>query len=62
MDIIESEEIVKNDLKEKYFKVKECLSRSGNFVSELSEDKEVEKLFFSFLNTRKNLNNKLIIN
>ena len=60
MDIIESEEIVKNDLKDKYFKVKECLARSGNLVSELSTSQEVEKLFFSLLNTRKNLNNKLI--
>ena len=60
MNIFESEEIIKNDLKEKYFKVKECLARSGNLVSELSSSKEVEKLFFSLLNTRKNLNNKLI--
>ena len=60
IDILESEEIIKNDLKEKYFKVKECLSRSGNLVSELSNSKEVENLFFSLLNTRKILNNKLI--
>ena len=60
MDIFESEEIIKNDLKEKYFKVKECLIRSGNLVSELSTSKEIEKLFFSLLNTRKNLNSKLI--
>ena len=59
IDILESEEIIKNDLKEKYFKVKECLSRSGNLVSELSNSKEVENLFFSLLNTRKSLNNKL---
>lgn len=60
MNIFESEEIIKNDLKDKYFKVKECLARSGNLVSELSTSKEVENLFFSLLNTRKNLNNKLI--
>ena len=60
IDILESEEIIKNDLKEKYFKVKECLSRSGNLVSELSNSKDVENLFFSLLNTRKSLNNKLI--
>ena len=51
---------IKNDLKEKYFKIKECLSRSGNLVSELSNKKEIEELFFSLLNTRKNLNKKLI--
>ena len=60
INILESEEIIKNDLKEKYFKIKECLSRSGNLVSELSNKKEIEELFFSLLNTRKNLNKKLI--
>jgi len=56
---IQSEEIIKNDLKEKYFKIKECLSRCGNSVIELSNKKEIEKLFFSLLNTKKN-NNKII--
>ena len=60
INILESEEIIKNDLKEKYFKIKECLSRSGNLVSKLSNKKEIEELFFSLLNTRKNLNKKLI--
>ena len=55
MNIFESEEIIKNDLKDRYFKVKECLARSGNIVYELSTSKEVERLFFSLLNTRKNL-------
>ena len=60
INILESEEIIKNDLKEKYFKIKECLSRSGNLVSELSNKKEIEEIFFYLLNTRKNLNKKLI--
>ena len=60
MNIFESEEILKNDLKEKYFKIKECLARSGNLVSEISNSKDIEQLFFSLLNTRKNLNNKFI--
>lgn len=59
-DSFNSEEILKNDLKEKYFKIKECLSRSGNLVSEISNKKEIEKIFFSLLNTRKKLNNKKI--
>jgi hypothetical protein len=46
-------------LKEKYFKVKECLSRCGNSVIEISNKNEVKKLFYSFLNTRKNMNNNL---
>ena len=56
----QSEEIARSDLKEKYFKIKECLSRLGNSVIELDNKKDVEKLFFSLLNTRKNLNNNLI--
>lgn len=62
MEYVQSEEIIKNDLKEKYFKIKECLSRCGNSVIELSDKKEIKKLFFSLLNTRKNLNNNLIKN
>lgn len=49
------EEIIKNELKEKYFKIKECLSRCGNSVQEVSEKVETIKILFSFLNTRKNL-------
>ena len=48
-DSFNSEEILKNDLKEKYFKIKECLSRSGNSVFEISTKQEIEKIFFSFL-------------
>lgn len=56
---VQFDEIIKSDLKEKYFKIKECLSRCGNSVIELSNKKEIEKLFFSLLNTKKN-NNKII--
>ena len=58
-DSSNSEEILKNDLKEKYFKIKECLSRSGNSVFEISTKQEIEKIFFSFLNTKKYLNKKV---
>lgn len=56
---VQFDEIIKSDLKEKYFKIKECLSRCGNSVIELSNKKEIEKLLFSLLNTKKN-NNKII--
>ena len=49
------EEIIKNELNEKYFKIKECLSRCGNSVQEVSEKVETIKILLSFLNTRKNL-------
>ncbi len=54
----ESFEIVKNDLKEKYFKIKECLSRCGNSVFEVNTKEEAIKIIYSFLNTRKEMNLK----
>ncbi|MEE0865608.1 MAG: hypothetical protein U0L98_02240 [Clostridia bacterium] len=58
---IQTEELLKIDLKEKYFKIKECLSRTGNSVQEISNKENIEKLFFSFLNVKK-YNNKIFIN
>lgn len=58
---IQSEELLKNDLKEKYFKIRECLSRTGNSVQEISNKKEVENLFYTILNVKK-INNNLIKN
>ena len=49
----ESFEIIKNDLKEKYFKIKDCLSRCGNSVIEINSKNETIKILESFLNTRK---------
>ena len=50
-------EIIKNELKEKYFKIKECLSRCGNSVIEIETKKELINILFSFLNSRIYLNN-----
>ena len=58
---IQTEELLKNDLKEKYFKIKECLSRTGNSVQEILNREKIEKLFFSILNVKKS-NNKIFIN
>lgn len=43
-------------LKEKYLKIKECLSRCGNAVIQCDTQEEVKKIINSFLNTRKELN------
>ncbi len=56
----ESIEIIKNDLKEKYFKIKECLSRCGNTVIEINYKKEILEIINSFFNVRKNINEKII--
>ena len=50
-----SEEINISELNEKYFKIKECLSRCGNNVIEIEEKEELKNILFSFFNTRKNL-------
>ncbi len=49
-------EIIKQELNEKYLKVKECLSRCGNKVNNIEEKEEILKIFFSFLNTKKYFN------
>ena len=51
---IEINDIIENDLKEKYFKIKECLARCGNEVFEIFDSDEIINIFYSLLNTRKN--------
>lgn len=50
-----SEKIIIENLNEKYFKIKETLSRCGNFIYEI-EKKETLDILYSFFNCRKNLN------
>lgn len=52
----EIEKIYCEKLNEKYFKVKESLSRCGNIVMQYETKKEVEKIINSFFNSRKELN------
>ena len=40
------------ELNDKYFKIKDCLSRCGNIVNDFSEKEEIKNILFSFLNTR----------
>jgi len=55
--VISSEKIYENqeqnillDLKEKYFKIKDSLSRCGNSVYEIKNKKEIQKIINSFFN------------
>lgn len=48
-----SEEIIIQELNDKYFKIKDYLSRCGNNVMELNK-KEIINILFSFLNFNKN--------
>ncbi len=52
----EIEKINCDKLNEKYFKIKESLSRCGNLVIQYETKQEVEKIINSFLNSRKELN------
>lgn len=49
------EKIIFDKLNDKYFNIKECLSRCGNIILDISEKEQVEKILYSFLNSRKNL-------
>lgn len=40
------------DLNDKYFKIKDCLSRCGNIVTDFNNKQEIIALLFSFFNTR----------
>ena len=45
------------DLNNKYFKIKDCLSRCGNMVNDILEEKQIINILFSFFNTRIYFNN-----
>lgn len=49
----QEKELIKQDLSDYYFKVKECLSRCGNLVVECETKKEIETILESFFTTRK---------
>ena len=46
------EDLIFEELNEKYFKIKECLLKCGNSIKNINNKKEIEKILFSFLNTR----------
>lgn len=43
-----AENSIKNNLKEKYLKIKECLARCGNYVEEIITKEEVKNIMNSF--------------
>ena len=50
-----NEKIIFDKLNDKYFNIKECLSRCGNVVIDISNKEMTEKILYSFLNSRKDL-------
>lgn len=51
-NIESNEEIINDELNEKFLKIKECLTRCGNKVINFNNKKEVQEIIFSFLNSR----------
>ena len=47
-----NEDIIIEELNEKYLKIKECISRCGNSVININNKNEVINILFSFLNSR----------
>ena len=54
-----NDSVIIQDLKDKYLKIKDNLSRCGNIVEEIKDKKEIEEIFFSFLNVKKYLNREV---
>ena len=48
----DSEEILIQELNEKYLKIKECLSRCGNIVSEYENKEDIINIIYSFFNLK----------
>lgn len=46
------EEVIIEELNEKYYKIKECLARCGNVVKDMNEKEQVKKIILSFLDRR----------
>ena len=57
-DVQKTEEIIIEELNEKYFKIRECLSRCGNNVINYSKKNDLIQIFFSFLNSKNYLYKK----
>ena len=53
----EIESKIYEDLNNKYFKIKECLSRCGNLVINFNEKEKIINILFSFFNNASYLNN-----
>ena len=49
---IENENVIFNDLNDKYFKIKECLSRCGNIVYDVQKKEEIISIIKSFISKK----------
>ena len=59
---IENENVIFNDLNDKYFKIKECLSRCGNIIYDFQKKEEIISIIKSFINKKEDDKNTKKIN
>ena len=57
-EIQKLENIIIEELNDKYFKIKECLSRCGNIVKDVNKREEIKEILSSFFNRRLYIQNK----
>lgn len=48
--------LAEEDLNEKYFKIRECLSRCGNITVEINKKNQIKNIIYNFLNQKKYMN------
>ena len=51
-EIEKTESIIIDELNDNYYKIKECLSRCGNIVNDISDKNEIKNILYSFFNRR----------
>lgn len=57
-EIQKIENVIIDELNDKYYKIKECLSRCGNVVKDINQKEEIKETLASFINRRNYLQNK----
>ena len=53
-DSSKEESVIVQELNEKFFKIKECLSRCGNLVENINKEREIKEILFKSFNIRLN--------
>ena len=56
--IEKTEEMIIEELNDNFYKIKECLSRCGNVVKNISEKEKIKEILYSFINKRMYNNEK----
>ena len=51
-EITNIQDLAIEELNDEYFKIKDCLSRCGNLVTDFSDKNQIISILFSFLNSR----------